>query len=56
MLHLTAYTISSVSASAAVDCRPPTGRENLTAQQSRWEALSAAMARVLSPAEQESGP
>lgn len=33
----------------------PTGRERLTAQQSRWEALSVAMARVLSPAEQESG-
>ena len=28
-----------------------TGRERLTAQQSRWEALSVAMARVLRPAE-----
>ena len=34
----------------------PTGRERLTAQQSRWEQLSVAMARVLRPAEQESGP
>ena len=34
----------------------PTGREHLTAQQSRWEALSVAMARVLRPAEQESAP
>ena len=29
----------------------PAGRERLTAQQSRWEALSVAMARVLRPAE-----
>ena len=34
----------------------PAGREHLTVQQSRWEALSVAMARVLRPAEQESGP
>ena len=34
----------------------PSGREHLTVQQSRWEALSVAMARVLRPAEQESGP
>ena len=29
----------------------PAGREHLTVQQSRWEALSVAMARVLRPAE-----
>ena len=29
----------------------PAGRKHLTAQQSRWEALSVAMARVLRPAE-----
>ena len=34
----------------------PAGREHLTVRQSRWEALSVAMTRVLRPAEQESGP
>ncbi len=29
----------------------PAGREHLTVQQSRWEALSVAMARVLRPAD-----